>query len=50
MAAIAPDPWEMKGEFRVEGNGQGWARPVVTGGRLSLWYDCNLYGSGVQAD
>ena len=33
----------VKGTFKVEGTGASWAHPVVTGGRLYLRYDTNLY-------
>jgi len=43
LAAISPDGFELKGEFRVEGSGPSWAHPVVIGGRLYLRYDTHLY-------
>jgi hypothetical protein len=39
----------MKGTFNVAGKGPSWAHPVVTGGRLYLRYDDNLYCFDVKA-
>lgn len=33
----------LKGSFSVEGTGASWSHPVVSGGRLYLRYDTNLY-------
>ena len=41
---------EMKGTFKVEGDGPSWAYPVVIGGRLYLRYDTNLYCFNVRAE
>jgi len=49
LATCSPDGLEMKGTFRVNGNGPSWAHPVVIGGRLYLRYDTNLYCFDVKA-
>ena len=49
LATCSPDALEMKGTFRVQGNGPSWAHPVVIGGRLYLRYDTNLYCFDVKA-
>ena len=49
LATCSPDGLEMKGTFRVAGKGPSWAHPVVTGGRLYLRYDDNLYCFDVKA-
>jgi len=43
LVPAVPDKFEVKGQFRVEGKGPSWAHPVVTGGRLYLRYQDNLY-------
>jgi outer membrane protein assembly factor BamB len=37
------DAGKVLGTFKVAGTGNSWAYPVVTGGRLYLRYDTNLY-------
>ena len=49
LAAISPEGFAMKGQFSVRGSGPSWAHPVVTGGRLYLRYDTNLYCFDVKA-
>ena len=49
LATCTPTGLEMKGTFRVEGESQSWAHPVVAGGRLYLRYDDNLYCFDVKA-
>ena len=52
MIALAPaSPAELKivSNFSVAGKDKSWAYPVVTGGRLYLRYDTNLYCFDVQA-
>ena len=49
LATCSPEGLEMKGTFRVAGKGPSWAHPVVTGGRLYLRYDDNLYCFDVKA-
>jgi outer membrane protein assembly factor BamB len=43
LATCSPDGLELKGNVQVDGSGPSWAHPVVTGGRLYLRYDANLY-------
>jgi len=43
LVTCAPDKMEMKGSFTVAGEGPSYAHPVVTGGRLYLRYNTNLY-------
>jgi outer membrane protein assembly factor BamB len=49
LAQYSPEGMEMKGTFRVEGDGPSWAHPVVIGGRLYLRYANNLYCFNVRA-
>jgi len=49
LATCSPDGMEMRGWFRVQGEGPSWAHPVVIGGRLYLRYDTNLYCFDVRA-
>jgi outer membrane protein assembly factor BamB len=49
LATCSPAGLQMKGTFRVAGKGPSWAHPVVTGGRLYLRYDDNLYCFDVKA-
>jgi len=49
LATCSPDGLEMRGTFSVDGSNQGWARPVVFGGRLYLRCDDNLYCFNVKA-
>jgi len=49
LATCTPKGMEMKGTFSVEGSGPSWAHPVVTGGRLYLRYDKNLYCFDVKS-
>ena len=49
LATCSPDKLEMKGTFSVAGAGKSWAHPVVTGGKLYLRYDTNLYCYDVKA-
>ena len=49
LATCSPDGLTMKGTFSVAGKGPSWAHPVVTGGRLYLRYDDNLYCFDVKA-
>jgi len=44
----SPDS-RVKGSFKVNGTGASWSHPVVTGGRLYLRYDTNLYCFDVKA-
>jgi outer membrane protein assembly factor BamB len=50
LATCSPSGLEMRGEFRVEGEDNSWAHPVVIGGRLYLRYADNLYCFNVRAD
>ena len=43
LAAASPKGFELAGTVSVSGKGPSWAHPVVTGGRLYLRYDDNLY-------
>jgi len=43
LAAASPNGFELTGTVSVSGKGPSWAHPVVTGGRLYLRYDDNLY-------
>ena len=43
LAAASPRGLQLRGEVKVQGEGNSWAHPVVTGGRLYLRYDDNLY-------
>ena len=43
LVKAQPDKFEQVGAFSVAGKGTSWAHPVVTGGRLYLRYDDNLY-------
>lgn len=43
LATCSPAGLELKGKVKVDGKGPSWAHPVVTGGRLYLRYDTNLY-------
>jgi outer membrane protein assembly factor BamB len=43
LATCSPEGLEMKGKVKVDGSGTSWAHPVVSGGRLYLRYDKNLY-------
>jgi outer membrane protein assembly factor BamB len=43
LATCSPEGFELRGTFQVQGAGPSWAHPVVTGGRLYLRYDDNLY-------
>ncbi len=43
LATCSPEGAEIRGTFRVDGEGPSWAHPVVTGGRLYLRYSDNLY-------
>jgi len=43
LATCSPEGLKLTGKVKVKGNGPSWAHPVVTGGRLYLRYDANLY-------
>jgi hypothetical protein len=43
LATCSPQGLDMKGKVKVDGSGTSWAHPVVSGGRLYLRYDKNLY-------
>ena len=43
LATCSPRSLQLKGRVQVRGDGPSWAHPVVTGGRLYLRYDDNLY-------
>jgi outer membrane protein assembly factor BamB len=43
LATCSPEGLELKGRVKVAGKGPSWAHPVVSGGRLYLRYDTNLY-------
>ncbi|NUQ62263.1 MAG: PQQ-binding-like beta-propeller repeat protein [Pirellulales bacterium] len=43
LATCSPEGTEVRGTLRVDGDGPSWAYPVVSGGRLYLRYDDNLY-------
>jgi len=43
LAAASPKSFALAGTVSVSGRGPSWAHPVVTGGRLYLRYDDNLY-------
>ena len=49
LAPASPDGFKLVGRFSVPGAGPSWAHPVVTGGRLYLRYDTNLYCFDVKA-
>lgn len=49
LANCSPEGLQLKGRLKVEGEGNSWAYPVVTGGRLYLRYDENLYCFDVKA-
>ncbi len=49
LATCSPQGLEIRGQFRVEGEGESWAHPVVIGGRLYLRYDTHLYCFDVKA-
>ena len=49
LAPASPDSFKLTGRFSVQGTGPSWAHPVVTGGRLYLRYDTNLYCFDVKA-
>ena len=49
LATCSPDGMQVKGTMSVKGSGTSWAHPVVTGGRLYLRYDVNLYCFDVKA-
>ena len=49
LLVCSPEATEVRGTFSVEGSGPSWAHPVVTGGRLYLRYDDNLYCFDVKA-
>jgi outer membrane protein assembly factor BamB len=49
LATCSPKGLDIKGTVQVEGTGDSWAHPVVTGGRLYLRYDTNLYCFDVKA-
>lgn len=49
LAAVSPAGLQLTGRFSVAGEGPSWAHPVVTGGRLYLRYDSNLYCFDVTA-
>ena len=50
LAPVSPKGLKITGRFRVDGDEQSWAHPVVTGGRLVLRYGDNLYLYDVKAD
>ena len=50
LATCSPHGLEMKGTFTVKGSQQSWAHPVVSGGRLYLRYDDNLYCYDVRGE
>ena len=50
LLVCSPNATEVRGMFSVEGSGPSWAHPVVTGGRLYLRYDDNLYCFDVKAN
>jgi hypothetical protein len=43
LATCSPRGLETTGKVKVDGSGPSWAHPVVSGGRLYLRYDKNLY-------
>ncbi len=43
LAELSSTGFKLSGTFSVKGKGPSWAHPVVTGGRLYLRYDDNLY-------
>jgi outer membrane protein assembly factor BamB len=49
LANCSPKGLEMKGEFKIDGEGASWAYPVVVGGRLYLRYGNVLSCYSVQA-
>ncbi len=49
LAPATPEGLNVVSRFRVAGSGPSWAHPVVTGGRLYLRYDTNLYCFDVKA-
>ena len=50
IAPCSPDGLKIMGHVKVEGNGPSWAHPVVTGGKLYLRYDTNLYCYDIKAN
>jgi len=50
LMTCSPEALELKNTFKVKGAGPSYAHPVVTGGRLYLRYDTNLYCYNVIAD
>ncbi|NLX98674.1 MAG: PQQ-binding-like beta-propeller repeat protein [Rhodopirellula sp.] len=50
LATCSPEKTEVRGTFRVEGDGPSWAYPAVTGGRLYLRYSDHLYCYDVRKE
>lgn len=49
LLPATPKKPELKGDFKVEGEAESWAAPVLIGGRLYLRYGDNLYVYDVKA-
>ena len=49
LTAVSTKGMKLTGTVSVKGKGPSWAHPVVTGGRLYLRYDDNLYCFNVKA-
>ncbi len=49
LATCSPEGLKITGKVKVEGKELSWAHPVVTGGRLYLRYENNLYCFDVKA-
>ena len=49
LATCSPDGLQIKGQFKVQGNKDALAHPVVIGGRMYIRYDTNLYCFDVKA-
>ncbi|MEI7731746.1 MAG: PQQ-binding-like beta-propeller repeat protein [Verrucomicrobiota bacterium] len=50
LAPAWPEGFKLTGRFSVQGTGSSCAHPVVTGGRLYLRFDTNLYCFDVKAE
>jgi len=50
LASFTPQGLQIKGKLKVDGTGPSWAHPVITGGRLYVRYDRNLYCFDVKGN
>ncbi|MHC4248985.1 MAG: outer membrane protein assembly factor BamB family protein [Planctomycetota bacterium] len=48
LVEATPDGFRPAGEFSVAGSGKSWAHPVISGGRLYLRYEDNLYAFDIM--